>query len=220
MVPRVIGAGSFDFSRFHLVCLGASPQSHVHTHRVARHPCSPRPLSTLSDAQPSHVIRHPKDLVSSCHCWRNQGPLLPDRHASFLAHSRHSPGAPWLTSLQSFITVNGTRHAVCAYSCQVQGPASRSGCQHTRGPRSAGARLLYGTQWCPSNSCPPINEVRLGPCHDGHPGGEESGVGVGCRDRRWQRQEGCAPSPGPPRMPVTLEATQRQEGLSLRAAGP
>lgn len=87
VVPRVIGAGSFDFSRFHLVCLGASPQSHVHTHWVARHPCSPRPLSTLSDAQPSHVIRRPKDLVSSCHCWRNQGPLLPDRHASFLAHS-------------------------------------------------------------------------------------------------------------------------------------
>lgn len=104
--------------------------------------------------------------------------------------------------------------------CQVQGPAFRAGCRHAWGPRSAGARLLYGTQWCPSNSCPPINEVRLGPCHDGHPGGEESGVGVGCRNRRWQRQEGCAPSPGPLRMPATLEATQRQEGLSLRAAGP
>ena len=40
------------------------------------------------------------------------------------------------------------------------------------------------------------------------------------RDRRWQRLEGCTPSPGPLRMPVTLEATQRQEGLSLRAAWP
>lgn len=45
-------------------------------------------------------------------------------------------------------------------------------------------------------------------------------MGLGCRDRRRQTLEGYAPSPGLLRMPVTLEATQRQEGLSLRAAQP
>lgn len=42
-------------------------------------------------------------------------------------------------------------------------------------------------------------------------------MGLGCRDRRRQRLEGYAPSPELLRMAATLEATPRQEGLSLRA---
>lgn len=47
---------------------------------------------------------------------------------------------------------------VCLLHARCRGQPSGQGTRHAWGPRSAGARLLYGAQWCPPKSCPPRND--------------------------------------------------------------
>ena len=94
---------------------------------------------------------------TSCPLVVVRGPRAP----SFSTDMLHSSLAPDIALRAPFppIIHYRERHSatlcVCLLRARCRGQPSGQGTQHAWGPRSAGTRLLYGTQWCPKTHVHP-----------------------------------------------------------------